>query len=69
MEKFKFKRLDAELRYKGFTQRDVAKMLGIAETSYRAKMRGIRQFNLSEIKILIKITEWVGSFDELFEES
>lgn len=51
---------------KGFTQSEIAKLLGIKQNTYSYKERGIYDFSVKEIKVLKKILE--VNYDQLFEE-
>lgn len=49
--------IKAERARKGFTQKDMAKFLGISENSYQFKEAGKREFTLDEFRILCKRLE------------
>ncbi|NTW04564.1 MAG: helix-turn-helix transcriptional regulator [Peptococcaceae bacterium] len=41
--------LAAQRRYRGITQKEMAKMLGITERNYLAKEHGVAQFKIDEM--------------------
>lgn len=56
----------AEATRKGYSKGDLAKLIGIAYNTFWAKMNGITDFTISEIKVLCK--EFDKPFEYLFEE-
>ena len=60
-----FRNLEAEQARKGYTNSDVAKLLGISRVSYENKKK-TGKFTTFEIKILCKT--FIVKFDYLFEE-
>ncbi len=56
----------AEMTRKGCSKGDMAKYLGIAYNTFWAKMNGITDFNITEIKIICKFFD--KPFEYLFEE-
>lgn len=52
---------------KGFSQEKMAEMLGISKNNYNLKENGKLDFNLVEVKNILKILDC--SYDEIFFES
>ena len=52
---------------KGYTQSELAEMLGIKQNTYSYKERGVYDFSIDEIKKLKTILE--VSYEELFDEN
>ncbi len=52
---------------KGYTQSELAEMLGIKQNTYSYKERGVYDFSIDEIKKLKTILE--VSYEELFGEN
>ena len=48
---------------KGYTQREIAELLGIKQNTYSDKERGITQFNIKEIKLIKELLN--VTYDEL----
>lgn len=60
-----FPNLAAEMRRRGETQTDLAKLLGLnSYSSISAKMNGYREFRLCEVEAICK--HYAKSFEELF---
>lgn len=50
----------------GFTQQDMAELLGISVSSFNMKLNGKREFTITEIQ---KIVKWFGlPFEKIFPE-
>ena len=63
----KFYNLKAARAYQGLTQKDMAKLLGVDETSYNKKENGQVKFDIFEAK---KIADYFGkSIEALFFRS
>ena len=49
---------------KGFTQEEIAKMIGLSTNAYNLKEQGKREFRVREINALLKLLEC--TYEEIF---
>lgn len=62
----KYEVLEDRIRKSSYAIRDLAKMIGISNSSFTRKRSGITDFRLSEMTMLKSVLSFDGSLDELF---